>query len=188
MFFEKFINRNLFVLLASLLCFMISCNPKPEEVEVNQYNHEKVKQQFVKANQQVVVKENDEMDYYQKSHQMEFIKSTSGIRYYVYKPSSKGDSIKNDDIITINYTISLLDGTECYSSKTEGAKEFKVGMQDVENGLHKAVLFLKSGDKALIMIPSHLAHGLLGDSKKIPPQSPIIYDLEILSVNKNQHH
>lgn len=73
---------------------MISCNPKPEEVEANQYNHEKVKQQFVKANQQVVVKENDEMDYYQKSHQMEFIKSTSGIRYYVYKPSSKGDSIK----------------------------------------------------------------------------------------------
>lgn len=188
MFFEIFINRCLFVLLSNLLFFMTACNPKTEDNEAKQFNHEKVKQQFVKANQQVVVKENDEMDYYQKSHQMNFIKTTSGIRYYVYKPSSKGDSIKNDDIIKINYTISLLDGTECYSSKTEGAKEFKVGMQDVENGLHKAVLFLKSGDKALIMIPSHLAHGLLGDSKKIPPQSPIIYDLEILSVNKNQHH
>jgi FKBP-type peptidyl-prolyl cis-trans isomerase len=188
MLFEIFINRCLFVLLSSPLFFITACNPKTDDIEANQFNHEKVKQQFVKANQQVVVKENDEMDYYQKSHQMNFIKTTSGIRYYVYKPSSKGDSIKNDDIIKINYTISLLDGTECYSSKTEGAKEFKVGMQDVENGLHKAVLFLKSGDKALIMIPSHLAHGLLGDSKKIPPQSPIIYDLEILSVNKKQHH
>ena len=188
MYFEIVINRCLFVLLSNLLFFMTACNPKTEDNEAKQFNHEKVKQQFVKANQQVVVKENDEMDYYQKSHQMNFIKTTSGIRYYVYKPSSKGDSIKNDDIIKINYTISLLDGTECYSSKTEGAKEFKVGMQDVENGLHKAVLFLKSGDKALVMIPSHLAHGLLGDSKKIPPQSPIIYDIEILSVNKNQHH
>jgi FKBP-type peptidyl-prolyl cis-trans isomerase len=188
MFFKIIKNMCLFSLLASFIVFTNSCGSKPEKVENNEFNHEKVKQQFVKANQQVVVKENDEMDYYQKSHQMDFNKTMSGIRYYVYKPSSKGDSIKNDDIITINYTISLLDGTECYSSKTEGAKEFKVGMQDVENGLHKAVLFLKSGDKALIMIPSHLAHGLLGDSKKIPPQSPIIYDLEILSVNKNQHH
>lgn len=178
----------MFCLLASFIVFTSSCGSKTEKLDEKEFNHEKVKQQFVKANQQVVVKENDEMDYYQKSHQMNFIKTTSGIRYYVYKPSSKGDSIKNDDIITINYTISLLDGTECYSSKTGGAKEFKVGMQDVENGLHKAVLFLKSGDKALIMIPSHLAHGLLGDSKKIPPQSPIIYDIEILSVNKSQYN
>jgi hypothetical protein len=72
----------------------VACKPSQEQEEKNAYNHEKVKQQFVKANQQVVVKENDEMDYYQKSHQMTFIKTTSGIRYYVYKASSKGDSIK----------------------------------------------------------------------------------------------
>jgi FKBP-type peptidyl-prolyl cis-trans isomerase len=58
-------------------------------------------------------------------------------------------------------------------------------MENIEDGLHKAVLFLKSGDKALILIPSHLAHGLMGDSKKIPPQSPILYDVEILSVKHN---
>lgn len=151
------------------------------------FNKDKIKQQFVKANQQVVVKETDEMDFYQKSHHMPFINTTSGIRYYVYKASSQGDSIKNDDIIKINYTVSLLDGTECYSSKTDGVKQFVVGMENIEDGIHKAVLFLKSGDKALVLIPSHLAHGLLGDSKKIPPQSPIIYDVEIISVKKHQH-
>ena len=57
-------------------------------------------------------------------------------------------------------------------------------MENIEDGIHKAVLFFKSGDKALVLIPSHLAHGLLGDSKKIPPQSPILYDIEILSVKK----
>jgi FKBP-type peptidyl-prolyl cis-trans isomerase len=41
------------------------------------------------------------------------------------------------------------------------------------------VKYLKHGDKALLLIPSHLAHGLLGDFKKIPPQMPIIYDVEI---------
>ena len=181
---KKLIYRGLFLCVIGLFTFLIACGAKTEKEDVKEFNHEKVKQQFVKANQQVVVKENDEMDYYQKSHQMTFVKTTSGIRYYVYKASAKGDSIKNDDIVKINYTVSLLDGTECYSSKIDGSKEFRVGMENIENGLHKALLFLKSGDKALILIPSHLAHGLLGDSKKIPPQSPIVYDVEILSVVK----
>lgn len=186
MFIKFFINKGLFLLATCLFAFLIACESKTDKEDSNVFNHEKVKQQFVKANQQVVVKENDEMDYYQKSHQMAFIKTTSGIRYFVYKASAKGDSIKNDDIVKINYTVSLLNGTECYSSKTDGAKEFRVGMENIENGLHKALLFLKSGDKALILIPSHLAHGLLGDSKKIPPQSPIVYDVQILSVVKTQ--
>lgn len=175
---------NKFFLYLSGFVLFISCEPNRNKVSHDSFDEEKVKQQFVKANQQVVVKENDEMDYYQKSHNMPFVKTTGGIRYFVYGPSVKGDSIKTDDIIAINYTIYLLDGTECYSSKEDGVKEFKVGMENVENGLHKAVLFLKSGDKARVLIPSHLAHGLLGDSKKIPPQSPILYDLEILSVKK----
>ncbi|HRF99531.1 MAG TPA: FKBP-type peptidyl-prolyl cis-trans isomerase [Bacteroidia bacterium] len=185
MFVKTPCYKGLQILIIGLFVFLSACQSNPEQPNNEDFDQQKVKNQFVKANQQVVTKENDEMDYYQKSHQMTFVKTTSGIRYYVYQPSQKGDSVKTDDIIKINYTISLLDGTECYSSKTDGAKEFKVGMEDVENGLHKAVLFLKSGDKALIMIPSHLAHGLLGDSKKIPPQSPIIYDIEILSVKKN---
>lgn len=166
-----------------LMFFFVACTPE-KKTEKPEFNQSKVKQQFIKANQQVVVKEGDEMDYYQKSHQMTFVKTTEGIRYYVYKPSIKGDSIKDGNIIKINYTISLLDGTECYSSKTDGAKEFKVGMENLEDGLHKAVLYLKTGDKALILIPSHFAHGLMGDSRKIPPQSPIVYDVEILSVKK----
>ena len=134
----------------------------------------------------MVAKENDEMDYFQKSHKFPFIKTTSGVRYFVYKPSLLGDSITNGDVISINYTLSLLDGTVCYSSDTDGVKEFKVGMQDAEDGLHKAVLNLKQGDKALILIPSHLAHGLLGDSKKVPPQSIILYDIEIILVKKDK--
>ncbi|MBI3519923.1 MAG: FKBP-type peptidyl-prolyl cis-trans isomerase [Bacteroidetes bacterium] len=183
-----FSKNGLYSCIVFITIFLVSaCGPEHKEAEKD-FNQEKVKQQFVKANQQVVVKENDEMDYFQKSHQMPFIKTTSGIRYYVYKASAKGDSIKTDDIITINYVVSLLDGTECYSSKTDGPKKFTVGMEDIEDGLHKAVLFLKSGDKALILIPSHLAHGLLGDSKKIPPQSPIMYDIEIVSVKKHPNN
>lgn len=169
------------------LCLIIlfnSCQPHEEKNNIQGFNKTKIKQQFIKANQQVVAKENDEMDYYQKSHKMAFVRTTSGVRYFVYKPSVKGDSIKNGNIIKMNFKVSLLDGTECYSSQATGPKEFKVGMEDIEDGLHKGVLYLKSGDKALLLIPSHLAHGLLGDSKKIPPQSPILYDIEIVSATQ----
>ena len=185
----KFIVNICFVgLSVSIFLLLNACNTDNSKEKPKSFNQEKVKQQFIKANQLVVIKENDEMDFYQKSHKMSFTKTTSGIRYYVYKASSKGDSIKNDDIIKINYKVSLLNGTECYSSKTDGPKEFVVGMENIEDGLHKAVLYLKSGDKAKILIPSHLAHGLLGDSKKIPPMSPIIYDIEIISVKKQSHN
>lgn len=171
-----------FRVIVVLVCFsLLACQPstKPEQ---KIFNETKVKKQFIEANQKVVIKESDEMDYFQKSHQMPFVKTTEGIRYYVYKPSVKGDSIKTDDIVKMNYKVSLLDGTECYSSQKDGPKEFQVGMEDIESGVHKAMLYLKDGDKAFILIPSHLAHGLLGDSKKIPPQSPILYEVEILSV------
>ncbi len=157
----------------------LSCKSEPEDKPVYKIKKQAIKDQFVKANQQVVQKENDEMDYYAKSHQMNFVNTPSGIRYYVYQPSAKGDSIKDGDQITIRYTVSLLDGTECYSSQNDGPKTFIVGHEDLESGIHKGVQLLKKGDNALLMIPSHLAHGLLGDMNKIPPQRAIIYDIQI---------
>lgn len=166
-----------------LLAAFSACGPNTGPVKQTPKNHainpDSLKKTFIKANQQIVQKENDEMDYYAKSHQMAFVKTKAGLQYFVYKPSAKGDSIKDGDQVTIDYTVSLLNGTECYSSKTDGKKTFIVGQENIESGIHKGVLYLKRGDKALILIPSYLAHGLLGDFKKIPPQMPIVYDIEI---------
>ncbi len=171
-----------FIILSIILFFVRCKNPEPKKVEQfnPEINQKKISDLFVKANQQLIQKENDEMDFYVKSHKMPFVKTNSGIRYYVYKPSSKGDSIKEGNEIKMNFKLSLLDGTECYNSKTTGAKIFIVGHENLESGIHKGVQFLKRGDKALFLIPSHLAHGLLGDMNKIPPQMPIIYDVEVL--------
>jgi FKBP-type peptidyl-prolyl cis-trans isomerase len=181
----KYFSRlNYFVLFGVFFLFVTSCrNPIDKEkskLDPSQpINEGKLKDQFVKANQQLVQKESDEMDYYVKTHKMPFVKTSSGIRYYVYKPSAHGDSIKDHEEIVMNFVVSLLDGTECYSSKTEGKKTFIVGNEEIESGIHRGVKYLKHGDKALLLIPSHLAHGLMGDFKKIPPQMPIIYDVEI---------
>lgn len=171
--------RCLIILPVILLLSCETKNPSGSLKQQQVVNEEAIRQQFIKANQQLVQKESDEMDYYEKTHGLQFIKTGSGIRYHVYSASSKGDSIRRDNEITMDYTLSLLDGTECYSSKENGPKTFVVEHEDLESGIHKAVQYLKHGDKAIILIPSHLAHGLLGDQKKIPPQMPIVYDVHI---------
>lgn len=165
------------------LCVLFfSCgNSEKSQPIVYKVKKQALKDQFIKANQQVVMKENDEMEFYARSHKMAFVNTDLGIRYYIYEASEKGDSIKDGSEITMEFTVSLLDGTVCYTSKTEGSKTFIVGHENLESGIHKGVQFLKKGDKALIMIPSHLAHGLLGDMKNIPPQRAIIYDVQILN-------
>lgn len=156
------------------------CSPdKPIQNQKPEIDKEKLKQQFIKANKQIIQKESDEMDYYAKSHQMQFVSTPSGIRFYVYEASAKGDSIKDGMEIRMNFKVSLLNGTEVYNSNESGKKTFIVGQENLESGIHKGVQYLKKGDKAILLIPSHLAHGLLGDFKKIPPQMPIVYDVKI---------
>lgn len=156
------------------------CNPdKPVQSQKPEIDKEKLKQQFIQANKQIIQKESDEMDYYAKSHQMKFVSTPSGIRFYVYEVSVKGDSIKEGMEISMDFKVSLLNGTEVYNSNESGKKTFIVGQENIESGIHKGVQYLKKGDKAILLIPSHLAHGLLGDFKKIPPQMPIVYDVKI---------
>jgi FKBP-type peptidyl-prolyl cis-trans isomerase len=173
----------LFILQWSLLCFFSCENATTPIQHKNEntaaQNNEIIKNQFIKANQQLMQKENDEMDYYAKSHKMPFVRTSSGIRYFVYKPSAKGDSIRDNMEVRMKFTLKLMDGTICYSSDEEGERTFSIGHEDIESGIHKGLKYLKRGDKAVLLIPSPLAHGLLGDFKKIPPQMPIVYDVEV---------
>jgi FKBP-type peptidyl-prolyl cis-trans isomerase len=52
----------------------------------------------------------------------------------------------------------------------------------VESGLEEVILFLKKGDRAKIIIPSHLAFGLVGDGNKIPAMATLVYDLELIEL------
>jgi len=50
--------------------------------------------------------------------------------------------------------------------------------------LEEGLLLLHQGDKAKFIIPSHLAYGLLGDQKQIPPGATLVYDVELIQLNK----
>jgi len=83
----------------------------------------------------------------------------------------------------VSYTLRLITGDVVYTSGEGGPMEFLIGKGGVESGLEEAILLLRAGDKAKIVIPSHLGFGLAGDDHKIPPKATLIYDIELLSIN-----
>ena len=106
----------------------------------------------------------------------------SGLFYQIYEHGN-GKKALNGKNVTINYVVSLLDGTICYDSENLGPKEFVIGKSNEESGLEQGVLMMRAGDKARFIMPPHLAHGLLGDENRIPARAIIVYEVELLDVS-----
>jgi len=88
----------------------------------------------------------------------------------------------NEDVVKINYKVSLLDGTIVYSSDSTGAMQFKLGKSDVAGGLQEGVKLLHEGDKAIFILPAHLAYGLTGDGDRIKHYATLVIDVELLKI------
>jgi FKBP-type peptidyl-prolyl cis-trans isomerase len=87
-----------------------------------------------------------------------------------------GTPARPGQVALIEFKVYLIDGTLCYSS--DGTpQEVRVEQEDVESGLHEGLQYMSVGDSAVLVIPSHLAHGLAGDQQKIPMRSTVIYRL-----------
>lgn len=109
--------------------------------------------------------------------------SGTGVRYYIYAHGT-GKQAEGGKVAIVNFEIRLIDAdtTLCYKSNPKEPSEFLIEMDNVESGLHEAITYMKEGDKAFIILPHYLAHGLLGDMDKIPPLSPVLYDIELIAV------
>jgi len=99
----------------------------------------------------------------------------------IYKHGSGERAVKGKKA-TIRYEVRLINGNLCYSSAQQGPKEFTIGHSGIEVGTEEGILLMHVGDRAKFIVPSHLAFGLLGDQDKIPPQSTLIYDIELLKL------
>jgi len=139
-----------------------------------------LQEDLLEANKKATALESEQIDKYIERKKLAVIKTQTGLRYQIYN-DNEGELITNNQKAVVKYTVSLLDGTECYSTKEE-VEEFTVGKDYVESGLHEGITFMSVGDKAIIIIPSHLAHGLAGDMKKIPFRSTIVYDIELIAI------
>ena len=98
-----------------------------------------------------------------------------------------GDGInypKPGQTVTVHYTGYLIDGSQWDSSRDRGKPfKFKLGAEQVIRGLDDGISQLSIGERAKIIIPPGLGYGAKGFPGLIPPNSTLIFDIELLGVN-----
>ena len=139
---------------------------------------------LVETNRILVRKDAEKIRAYVNRRNWKMLETETGLWYMILEESN-GILAKEGYMATINFRISLLDGTVCYSSDIEDPKVFRIGQGGVESGLEEGILLMHEGDKARFIMPPHLAHGLLGDNNKIPPRAIILYDVELINLDEN---
>lgn len=123
------------------------------------------------------------IDEFVDRHHWEMTTSASGLRYMIYEFGNEINLLaKPGQLACVEYEVAPLGDTVVYRSNPGKPDCFKIEMDYVEYGIHEAITYMRVGDKAKIILPNHLAHGLLGDDLKIPPLSAVVYDLKIIEL------
>ena len=105
----------------------------------------------------------------------------NGLQYKVLAEGS-GESPKPEDTVEVNYRGTLPDGTE-FDSNAKTGKPFTTAANRVIKGWTEALTRMKPGAKWQLFIPPDLAYGERGSPPKIPANSALIFDVEMLSFN-----
>lgn len=106
----------------------------------------------------------------------------SGLRYQILQKGD-GKQATKGAMVSVHYKGQLLDGTVFDSSyKRKQPIDFAIGVGQVIAGWDEGIQLLKVGDKARLVIPSHLAYGEAGAGGVIPPNATLIFDVELMNV------
>jgi FKBP-type peptidyl-prolyl cis-trans isomerase FklB len=106
----------------------------------------------------------------------------SGLQYKVLEPG-EGDMPGPADVATVHYRGTLIDGTQFDSSYDRGQPAtFPVG--GVIPGWTEALQLMQPGAKWQLFIPAELAYGERGAGQDIGPNATLLFDVELISVEK----
>lgn len=121
--------------------------------------------------------------YLEKNAKKEGVKSTkSGIQYEVLKAGKGGESPKKTDRVTTHYHGTLIDGTVFDSSVTR-KQPAQFRLDEVIKGWTEILQLMKVGDKWKVTIPSELAYGANPRPGVIKPNSVLVFEIELISID-----
>ena len=165
--------------------FLFSCNGSKTNapaIDLNAPPSDSIKEVMITHNRKVMQQESQDIDAFAKRRDWNMKTSGTGLRYEIYQNGTGNTSPKKGDFATVAYSLYLLDGTLISKVSSLNPEIFQMGKAKVPRGLEEGVTYMKAGDKAHLLVPKHLAYGLVGDDKKIPANSILFYDVELLSV------
>jgi FKBP-type peptidyl-prolyl cis-trans isomerase FkpA len=163
-----------------VLPVLVSCGQSAQPVR-KQPTESEIQESLIRVNRELNRRESIQIDTYIKKENLDVTRTGTGLRYQIYE-RGEGRIAKPGMHAKVSFTVSLLDGKVCYSSDSSGTESFLIDHDEVESGLHEGIKLMREGDRAKFILPSHLAHGLIGDKAKIPARSPIVYDIKLIQL------
>jgi FKBP-type peptidyl-prolyl cis-trans isomerase len=168
--------RQHYIFFITILAILLSCHNNKGEVKLPPGVD---KDDLAEMNSYLVQKDRELIGNYTERKKLKMTESRSGM-WYMIIDEGEGNLFSDNDTIIMEYNCYLLDGTLCYSSDEHGPKVLILGKSAMEAGLNEGLRMLRPGARATFIIPPYLAYGFVGDRKKIPSRSIIVYNISIL--------
>lgn len=103
--------------------------------------------------------------------------TASGLHYIIKTPGS-AEKPKVSSNITINYKGYLLNGKEFDSGNS-----VTFPLSNLILGWQEGLQLVGSGGSIVLLIPANLAYGSRGAGSSVPPNTPIGFDIDLISFN-----
>tara|TARA_B110000483_G_scaffold241223_1_gene323694 strand:+ start:1493 stop:2059 length:567 start_codon:yes stop_codon:yes gene_type:complete len=159
------------------LFFSTSCLTQVEENKEFKLTEYEKFERMIAQNRAVLEAERKDIELFIDSSSHKFLRNGLGMHISLIERGN-GVVLDTGDLARVNSRVTSLKGYDFSQSKIS---EFLI-LRDNEMiwGVQEASLGSRRGDSLVLIIPAHLAHGLAGDLKTIPPLTPLVYYLRIL--------
>ncbi len=111
---------------------------------------------------------------------MKAVTTDSGLRYVDFRVGN-GTFPLMQEAVEVNYRAMLVDGREFDSSVKQADGPLTINMATAIKGLGEGLQSMREGGKRTLIVPPELAFGAVGIPGKIPPNSTLVYEIELLS-------
>ncbi|KAG8288251.1 FK506-binding protein 2A [Homalodisca vitripennis] len=91
---------------------------------------------------------------------------------------------KKGEFLHMHYRGTLEDGTEFDSSLSRDPLTFTLGSGQVIKGWDQGLMGMCAGEKRKLVIPPHLAYGSHGSPPKIPGEATLIFEVELVKIDR----
>ena len=111
-------------------------------------------------------------------------KTESGLRFLRTKAYPDSAQVKSGQTVKVKYTGKLLNGTQ-FDSNANGIEK-RIGISEFIPGWEEAIIKMRVGEKAIIVLPSSLGYGVTGSRNAsgaytIQPYKPLVFEMEVVS-------
>jgi len=110
------------------------------------------------------------------------VTTESGLKYVDMKVG-EGESPKPTDTVEVHYTGWLVNGTK-FDSSVDRGQPASFALNGVIKGWTEGVGSMKVGGKRKLIVPAELGYGKSGRPPKIPGDSTLVFDVELISIKK----